>query len=231
MAIEEPAYEVLLETKHYELRRYEPYIVAEVDVDESFERAGNSAFGVLAGYIFGDNEPQQKMAMTAPVESREGERMSMTTPVTSRVGEGDGSFTYAFVMERKYTMDTLPRPNNPDIRLVERPQRVMAVHRYSGTWSKERYAEHEKILLDALAACFPGGSITGAPKRRAMEILTELEPCARGLFTGCLFWFGDDGSTDASILIRSTILSSGRLWVGAGGGIVADSQPQSRCFL
>jgi hypothetical protein len=161
MAIEEPAYEVLLETKHYEVRRYEPYIVAEVDVDESFKRAGNSAFRVLAGYIFGDNVPQQKMAMTAPVESREGERMNMTAPVTSRAGNGVGSFTYAFVMERKYTMDTLPRPNNPDIRLVQRPERIMAVHRYSGTWSEERYAEHEKILIDALT--IDRVAIVGAP--------------------------------------------------------------------
>ncbi len=151
MAIEEPAYEVLLETKHYEIRRYQPYIVAEVDVDAEFKRAGNSAFQVLAGYIFGDNEPQQKMQMTAPVESTEGVRMNMTAPVTSQSTDGDGPFTYAFVMERKYTMESLPKPNNPDIRLVQRPQRVMAVHRYSGGWSEERYEEHEKVLLDALA--------------------------------------------------------------------------------
>ena len=135
MAIEEPTYEVLLETRHYEVRRYEPYIVAEVDVDADFERAGNSAFSVLAGYIFGDNEPQQKMNMTAPVES----------------AGGDAPYTYSFVMERKYTMDSLPEPNNPDIRLVQRPERIMAVHRYSGGWSEERYLEHEKILLNALA--------------------------------------------------------------------------------
>ena len=151
MAIEEPAYEVLLETKYYEVRRYQSYIVAEIDVDDDFKRAGNSAFRVLAGYIFGDNEPQQKMAMTAPVESREGVRMNMTAPVTSQAGSGDGQYTYAFVMERKYTMDTLPEPTNPDIRLVQRPERIMAVHRYSGTWSEERYREHEKTLLDALA--------------------------------------------------------------------------------
>lgn len=151
MAIEEPAYEVLLETRYYEVRRYQPYIVAEVDVDDDFKRAGNSAFRVLAGYIFGDNEPQQKMEMTAPVESREGVRMNMTAPVTSQAGTGAGRYTYAFVMERKYTMDTLPEPTNPDIRLVQRPERVMAVHRYSGTWSEERYREHEKTLLDALA--------------------------------------------------------------------------------
>ena len=161
MAIEEPAYEVLLETKYYEVRRYEPYIVAEVDVDESFKQAGNSAFRVLAGYIFGDNVPQQKMAMTAPVESREGERMNMTAPVTSRAGSGEESFTYAFVMERKYSMDALPRPTNPDIRLVQRPERIMAVHRYSGTWSEERYAEHEKVLIDALT--IDRVAIVGAP--------------------------------------------------------------------
>jgi hypothetical protein len=136
MAIEEPTYEVLLETRHYEVRRYQPYIVAEVDVDADFERAGNSAFSVLAGYIFGDNEPQQKMNMTAPVEA----------------AGGDAPYTYSFVMERKYTMDSLPEPTNPDIRLVQRPGRIMAVHRYSGGWSEKRYLEHEKILLDALAA-------------------------------------------------------------------------------
>ena len=151
MAIEEPAYEVVLETRHYEIRRYQPYIVAEVDVDADFKRAGNSAFRILAGYIFGDNEPQQKMQMTAPVESSEGVRMNMTAPVTSQPTDAGGPFTYAFVMARKYTMETLPKPDNPDIRLVQRPERIMAVHRYSGAWSKERYDEHEEILLAALA--------------------------------------------------------------------------------
>jgi len=152
MATEEPVYEVLLETRHYEVRRYQPYIVAEVDVDGDFKGAGNSAFRVLAGYIFGDNEPQQTMEMTAPVESTKGVRMNMTAPVTSQAGNGDEPFTYAFVMERKYTMDTVPKPDNPDIRLVQRPERVTAVHRYSGSWSEKRYQEHEKILFDALAA-------------------------------------------------------------------------------
>ena len=137
MAIEEPVYEVLLETRYYEVRRYQPYIVAEADVDDDFERAGSSAFRVLAGYIFGDNQSRQKMQMTAPV--------------TSQAASGDGPYTYAFVMERKYTMDTLPKPDNPDISLVQRPQRVMAVHRYSGGWSEERYRVHEQVLLEALA--------------------------------------------------------------------------------
>ena len=77
--------------------------------------------------------------------------MEMTAPVTSQSTDSEDSFTYAFVMERKYTMATLPKPNNPDVRLVRRPGGVMAVHRYSGSWSEERYETHEKVLLDALA--------------------------------------------------------------------------------
>jgi len=76
-------------------------------------------------------------------------------------------------------------------------------------------------------AIFPGGSITGAPKKSAMERLRKLEPLARGPFTGCLFWCGDDGSIDSSILIRSAVFDHGRVSIGAGGGIVADSEPEA----
>ncbi len=78
-------------------------------------------------------------------------------------------------------------------------------------------------LLDA---AFPGGSITGAPKIRAMQILSELEPVPRGLYTGSLFWLDDDGSTASSILIRSAVVTHGEVRIGAGGGIVADSDPE-----
>lgn len=78
-----------------------------------------------------------------------------------------------------------------------------------------------------LAAIFPGGSITGAPKERAIELLGEIEPCPRGLYTGCLLWFDDDGSTASSILIRSAIVTGGRVSIGAGGGVVADSEPEA----
>jgi para-aminobenzoate synthetase component 1 len=80
---------------------------------------------------------------------------------------------------------------------------------------------------DVLRATFPGGSITGAPKRRAMEILAGLEPVPRGPYTGSLFWFGDDGTTESSILIRTAVLANGVAYVGAGGGIVADSDPEA----
>lgn len=78
---------------------------------------------------------------------------------------------------------------------------------------------------DVLAALHPGGSVTGAPKRRAMEIIAELEPCARGPYCGTLAWIGADGSMDASILIRTAILTPEAVHLHAGGGIVADSVP------
>lgn len=78
-----------------------------------------------------------------------------------------------------------------------------------------------------LTAVCPGGSITGAPKQRAIELLREIEPCARGLYTGSLLWFDDDGSMASSILIRSAIVTEGRVYVGAGGGVVADSVPEA----
>jgi anthranilate/para-aminobenzoate synthase component I len=81
-------------------------------------------------------------------------------------------------------------------------------------------------LTQLIEATFPGGSITGAPKRRAMEILAELEPVPRNFFSGCLFWFGDDGSMDSSILIRSLVISNAQVMIGAGGGIVSDSDPE-----
>ena len=80
-------------------------------------------------------------------------------------------------------------------------------------------------LRQWIEAMFPGGSITGAPKRRAMELLHEVEPCRRGLFTGSLLWVGDDGSVRSSILIRSVTFEGPWAWLGAGGGIVADSDP------
>jgi para-aminobenzoate synthetase component 1 len=77
--------------------------------------------------------------------------------------------------------------------------------------------------LDLLAATFPGGSITGAPKVRAMEIIAELEPTARGPYCGCLFYVGFDGRMDSSILIRTFTVSRGWIQFPVGGGIVAMS--------
>jgi para-aminobenzoate synthetase component 1 len=78
---------------------------------------------------------------------------------------------------------------------------------------------------DLLRATFPGGSITGAPKIRAIEIIHELEQAPRGPYCGSLFWLGEDGAMDSSILIRTAVITPRHVTIQAGGGIVADSNP------
>ena len=81
----------------------------------------------------------------------------------------------------------------------------------------------DRDALDLLQACFPGGSITGAPKRRAMEIIDELEPVSREAYCGSVFYLGYDGRMDSNIAIRSIVRQGEQLYYWAGGGIVADS--------
>jgi para-aminobenzoate synthetase component 1 len=78
-----------------------------------------------------------------------------------------------------------------------------------------------------LAATFPGGSITGAPKRRAMQIIDELEPAPRGPYTGATGWLGAAGDLDLAVAIRTAVVQGGRLSLSVGGGVVADSTPDA----
>ncbi len=82
-------------------------------------------------------------------------------------------------------------------------------------------------FTDVMKAVFPGGSITGAPKIRAMQIIDELEPTARGIYTGSIGFIGLDGTACLNIAIRTIIITTGKAFVQAGGGIVADSDPQA----
>jgi len=80
--------------------------------------------------------------------------------------------------------------------------------------------------FDLLRAAFPGGSITGAPKLRAMEIIAELEPSKRGVYCGSIGYWSTTGEMDTSIAIRTAVVLDGRIYFSAGGGIVADSDPE-----
>ena len=106
----------------------------------------------------------------------------------------------------------------------------MVIERYSHVMhlvSEVRGALREGLdALDALAACFPAGTVSGAPKVRAMEIIDELEPVRRGPYAGAVGYIGWGGKTlDTAIAIRTAVMKDGRAWVQAGAGIVADSDP------
>lgn len=140
MAIEEPEYKVESKGTHYEIREYGPIVVAETKVESNFEDAGNQAFRILAGYIFGANKSKTKIAMTAPVnQTAASEKIAMTAPV-NQIKDTTG-FLVQFTMPRKYSLETLPTPDDLRVQLRQLPARKVAVYNYSGSWSESRYQE------------------------------------------------------------------------------------------
>lgn len=150
-AIEEPTYEVVRRIgDQIEVRSYEGYVVAEVVLDATAADAGNRAFPILAGYLFGKNKGQRTLEMTAPVtQSAESVKLEMTAPVTQEPVAG--GMKVQFVLPKQVTLATAPEPLDPRIRLREEPGVARAAIRYSGTWSQSNYDEHLRTLRAALA--------------------------------------------------------------------------------
>lgn len=152
---EQPPYEVVGRVGDAEIRRYAPQIAAEAVVEGPVETARNEGFRRVAGYIFGDNTAKASVAMTAPVvqgrEAKGGSQsIAMTSPVVQQPA-GAEAWSIQFIMPSKYTMETLPQPNDPRVRLVEIPARTFAVVRFSGLGKAEAVAQHEKALDAVLA--------------------------------------------------------------------------------
>ena len=101
---------------------------------------------------------------------------------------------------------------------------IHIVSNVSGVLSAERDA------FSLLKATFPGGTITGVPKVRCMEIIDELEPVVRGPYTGSIGYIGFSGDMDMNIIIRTFVIKDGRAYVQAGAGIVADSVPEREYY-
>ena len=150
-ATEEPDYEVIRKLDGVELRRYAPYVVAEVVLDATAEDAGSQAFPILAGYIFGKNKGEKKFAMTAPVtQTAAPVRMEMTAPVTQATDVG--GMRVQFVLPRGVTLATAPEPTDPRVQLRQVPAGTWAAIRYSGTWSQSNYLNHLGQLKAGLEA-------------------------------------------------------------------------------
>ena len=109
--------------------------------------------------------------------------------------------------------------------------RKMCVERYSHVMHIASIVESEmrddKTALDVLKATLPVGTLSGAPKVRAMEIIDELEPVKRGIYGGAMGYLAWNGNMDMAIAIRTAVIKDGTLYVQAGAGIVADSVPKS----
>lgn len=141
----EAKYSVLEKQGKFEIRQYEPCIVAETVVESSFNEAGNMAFGKLFNYISGNNRKKESIDMTAPVSQKSAsEKIPMTAPVSQR--KVQDKYAVSFLMPSKYTMETLPEPLDPSVVLKEIPARKMASVRYSGTWSRKRYEQNKSRL-------------------------------------------------------------------------------------
>ena len=148
-AIEEPEYEVIRKLDNVELRQYAPYVVAEVVLNATADEAGNQAFPILAGYIFGKNKGETKFAMTAPVtQTAVPVKMEMTAPVTQSAVAG--GMRVQFVLPKGVTLASAPEPLDPRVQLRLVPAGQWAVIRYSGTWSQSNYEEHLALLKAAL---------------------------------------------------------------------------------
>ncbi|MGK0501074.1 MAG: hypothetical protein ACJAYG_002728, partial [Oceanicoccus sp.] len=145
--IEEPAYQVLSQTSNYEVRLYEPYIIAQTTVSGDYDDAMSDGFREIAGYIFGGNSANNKISMTAPVlenAQRSSQKIAMTAPVLDTGTSKQRSV--AFVMPSEYTLESLPVPNSDKVTFAEIAERKVAVLSY-GFYANEARIESKKLEL------------------------------------------------------------------------------------
>ncbi|MEL6567209.1 MAG: heme-binding protein [Pseudomonadota bacterium] len=150
-AHEEPAHTVERVEGRFEVRTYEPVIVASVIVNASGREAANLGFRPLADYIFGNNTTRGNIEMTAPVSQRAvAQKIDMTVPVTQTEASANQT-VISFVMPSERTMDMLPMPNNSDVILAELPVRRVASYRFSGGGSDRQQEEAANALAAWMA--------------------------------------------------------------------------------
>ena len=179
-AVETPDYQVIQSHQNIEIRRYEPMIIAEVEVEGPRKQAIGDGFRLLADYIFGNTTTGQEIAMTAPVEQQE--EVTMTAPP----GQQARSWRVRFVMPSQYTIETLPQPNDQRVMIKSIASRHWAVIAFSGTMSDDNIKDHEKQLMHFVQT--HEIAVTGSPlyafynppwtvpMMRRNEVMIEIKP-------------------------------------------------------
>ncbi len=155
MAIEEPNYTVLSHIDDFELRHYDAQLVAQTWVSGDQDTASRQGFKILADYIFGNNTApsgeSSKISMTAPVTMQSdnqhqgmSQKIAMTAPVSMQ--QDDGKWSVQFTMPSQYTMQTLPKPNNPDVKILQVPAQTYGVIKFSGLAGSKKVAKKTEML-------------------------------------------------------------------------------------
>jgi effector-binding domain-containing protein len=156
LAIEEPKYTVIKSSDDIQLRAYQPKIIAEVQIDGDIKQASNKGFRLIADYIFGNNTTPNgdagKISMTAPVtmeNQQQSEKISMTAPVTmeKQSKQNSNQWLMHFVMPSEYNLETLPKPNNPRVKIRQIADKNYAVIKFSGFTGEKKVEEKTKLLL------------------------------------------------------------------------------------
>lgn len=153
MATETPKYAVLEKDGNIEIRQYESFVEAFIELNSDYDSALGQGFNALAGYIFGGNQRREHFAMTAPVTEfvkTQPEKISMTTPVFARAN-GMNSHVISFMMPSKYTLESLPTPNNPEIHFRKVEPYKAAVLSFSGYLNPRKVRGKTEELLARLA--------------------------------------------------------------------------------
>lgn len=152
MATEEPEFKLISEEGEFQIREYDPKIIAQVEVEGDFDEASSRGFKLLADYIFGNNlldGGSKKISMTTPVEmSPMAENLLMTSSVMD--DQVNNKWLINFVMPQEFSLDTLPKPNNHQVNIIEVPSEKYAVIVFSGLVRESSYAEKVELLSNYL---------------------------------------------------------------------------------
>ena len=163
---DEPNYQVLSDYGHIQIRQYPALVVAQTEINADYKNSSSQGFQRLAGYIFGGNKKQQKIAMTAPViQEQEAETLAMAAPVIQQ--KSGTVWLMAFVLPAEYSVSTAPVPQDSAVIIKEIPGKKIAVIRYSGSLSEQGIEEKSEHLKNWLSQ--QGYQAISEPKSAAYD--------------------------------------------------------------